>query len=50
MAHTNKKKLEQQKQRGATFLGYRPQYFKHKDDPKLIRRNNKRDIDKYFDQ
>jgi hypothetical protein len=41
MAHTNKAKEKIKANRGATFIGCRPQYFKHKDDKKEIRKRNK---------
>lgn len=41
MAHTNKAKEKIKATRGATFIGCRPQYFKHKDDKKEIRKRNK---------
>lgn len=31
-------KKKKNENRGATFVGFRPQYFKHKDDKKIIRR------------
>lgn len=30
-----------------TFVGFRPQYFKHKDDKKEVRNRNKKLLDNY---
>ena len=48
MSHMNKKKRAIQAKRGPTFVGFRPQYFKHRDDKEVIRREGKKEVREYL--
>lgn len=40
--------MKNKENRGATFVGLRPQYFKHKDDVKERRKRDKQVIRDYY--
>ena len=45
-----KKKKGITKENRPTFIGFRPQYFKHKDDKKAIRKEGKKIVRNYKEE